>query len=793
MNRIIILRIAGIGVGTNQTAFSSRPLAYAASNVVCVVSATDAFTSELTPFSSRGSSPSMTVSALYNSDSGPLLLSRVMTPVYTSTGNPVTTTGYVPAARPATIGVTDVAPFSVNDIISLGCEAVRVTAKGASTITVTSTRGSAPVPHPYLADGPAPGVTVFEKVPGIEGLRCTVSWCYDDNVSEALETVVFRGVVGSAEIDTSAGGDLRINLTLQSIVGSVDSSPWIPRQYAWLRGRMSPPAAGALESWCYLTGNVAASAPRSSAGTAADVPLRFLYLIAGDSWLTYEVTAYTSTSRASTATLSQSGETRRPVAFGRGRAFSGGPSRNFNVAPDYDSAVGQDFASAMSDPAGYRSLVWQEVVCAPSPGLLLKQILTGIDAATGTLETSWATAAWVDVDAIDLNTVARLSDAVAAQAVTFTDSNNVQWYALPPRLGGSDKGLLAWLIETIFEPAAIALIVQAGKIRLVSWGTREEWPATLTSSVLASPSAAIAFGRNGIVQAVKVKALGVNSYAFNVSSPEVVYVNRAAATEGGGQTVSLTTANATVMTFGQGDALGAAFVPGDATVELAELLVARYSRSCPMLTVTVRDSAQTYTVGDQVLVTLATVPAADGTMGLSQCRGVVLRANTKWMQGVTVYGVILIGYADAIGRPPMWASSGTVVSDSGSVLTIAANDYTRAPIDAGATPWPQSDAAAWEQTLALLGAGVRLALLDQYGAPYTVTTAPFLDSVDVGANQLTYTGSWAPATPAAGDVVVLAPAPIQATPEASFDAFLSGTDGQVEGPVGPFDGWRFLP
>lgn len=507
----------------------------------------------------------------------------------------------------------------------------------------------------------------------------------------------------------------------------------------------------------------------------------------------YEVKSYTTGARAVLATISEVGDNVKPIAFGHGRAFSGGPNRNFGNLPAADSAVGQDFISAVSDANGYRSLVWQEVVCAPYPEKLLRQILTGVDAVNPALESSWATSCFLDVDAVDLNTLARLADAVAAQAVTFTDSGGSTWYALPPRTGSSEKGLLAWLIENVFEPAAMGLVIQDGKIRLVSWAAREAWPKPLTASVLATPTARISFTRGGVCQAVKVKALGVNNYAFAVSSPEVVYVNRAAASEGGGQTVSLTTSNATVMVFGEGDSLGSAFVPGEATVELAELLVARYSRACPVATVSVRDSAARYAIADQVLLTLATLPAADGSMGLTSCRGVITRAQGRWQSGVTEYSVLLIGYADAIGRPPMWASCGTVVADSGTVIEIAPNDYTRIPVDSGATPWPQSDAEAWEQTLALLGAGVRLALLDVYGTPKTTTSAPFLDSVDVAANELAYTGSWSPATPVAGDIVVLVDATKQATPEASLDGFLAGTDGIVEGPVGPFDGWKWLP
>jgi hypothetical protein len=210
-------------------------------------------------------------------------------------------------------------------------------------------------------------------------------------------------------------------------------------------------------------------------------------------------------------------------------------------------------------------------------------------------------------------------------------------------------------------------------------------------------------------------------------------------------------------------------------------LVTRYSKAAAIVEVTYRDAVYDLRVGEFIAFSSEFVPSAQGTMGVLNATGFVLKAARSWKTPTTTYTLFLYGYLTA-------ASKISVISSSGVVLEVI-DDYTiklepnaySPPAGLARPGAPTSDAAAFEQTVVRFDAKLPLQLLDQYGTPYGAVAK--LVTVDVPNDTLTFDDvQFAGAVP--GDVIVIAPATdVEAESPTTFaamwDAFQADFTGTV--------------
>jgi hypothetical protein len=210
-------------------------------------------------------------------------------------------------------------------------------------------------------------------------------------------------------------------------------------------------------------------------------------------------------------------------------------------------------------------------------------------------------------------------------------------------------------------------------------------------------------------------------------------------------------------------------------------LVTRFSKAAAIVEVTYRDDVYDLEVGEFIAFSSEFVPSAQGTMGVLNATGYVLKAARSWKTPTTTYTLLLYGYLTAASKISVISSSGVVREViNETTIRIEANVYT--PPAAFARPGaPTTDAEAFKQTRVRFDDKLPLQLLDQYGTPYFVTAK--LVSVDLDNDTLTFDDvQFAGAIP--GDVIVIAPAPdVEAESPSTFaamwDAFQADFTGTV--------------
>ena len=172
------------------------------------------------------------------------------------------------------------------------------------------------------------------------------------------------------------------------------------------------------------------------------------------------------------------------------------------------------------------------------------------------------------------------------------------------------------------------------------------------------------------------------------------------------------------------------------------------------------------------------IPNAQGSMGVIDATGTVLKAERNWMAGFTKYTIFLVNYLSSVERISMVACAAKVQAVSSPTdIKIEENVFTRAESRGGA---PTSDAEAFAQTLAQSSSLYCYCMLcDEYGTPYPIGYEKLIVAV---SDTLIFTGTgFSTAIP--GDIIILAPAPDQGAMNigSCYDAFQADSAGIVNG------------
>lgn len=808
MSRVLLIRFGGIGRSpyTEASTFcTSTPPGYVTDPVEGVLSVPTGFSSSVTPFQNVGSDPSCALSFANTPEIRGRLLAGRIVPYVTSGGEWVRTTGYLPAYRPYTIGVTDASPFAINDYVTIAGERLLVTAVGASDITVDTIFDSVPVPKPWSMPAESVGGTpIFSSTPVIDGAFCEVSAVDPDAISSASEEVLFRGFVRDWSMDTSAGATGAIRVSVGGLMSALSTRSLAPPPMRWFG---APPqyndAAAVYEStmrfgsYYYNADTYGAAADVAPVGNTAPP---FLYWIPREGamqniWSLWQVgNSRTEVAGGVPRTVCElgtdTGTEGRPVTFGIGFRSSQGAYLADNGA-QIGNLDGPRYANYIDnmrlDPAVLFG--WQPAHVGYTYASAVMAVLTGKTDISPDAEYPATMAGFLTDSWIDESSLAAFAEFAVTNAI-FGKVGGVTIYALPP-VSADGKTLIDYLVETVLAPNAGCLVQDGGVLRFVAWVGTAAFPRPLTSASLGAPSAVIASSRASLLKQVNITVGSSVGIVWDTSvsvTPEVtdVVLSDFCAGATGGKTISIADNSQTDIVpwtvTDNGYASGLAV--SDSAVALATNLVGMWGLPAPMLTITLSDRLAQLALGDDVAITLDQVVGSDGNMGISRCRGIVLESTRYWRDRATSYKIALVGYAAGAAKPAYWAACAEVTATGAGTLTVDANRFT--PLDPTPSPsqlWgtPNTDADAFWQSSKAAGEDVYLMLLDSNGLPLPSATPPILDADATGGTTITYRGSFAPAVPAAGMVVALAPYASQSNPDALLDAFLADSAGEVAG------------
>jgi hypothetical protein len=212
-------------------------------------------------------------------------------------------------------------------------------------------------------------------------------------------------------------------------------------------------------------------------------------------------------------------------------------------------------------------------------------------------------------------------------------------------------------------------------------------------------------------------------------------------------------------------------------------LIMRYSQSAARVDLSLRDSVNDLSIGQEIALSSDYIVNSSGGMGISQLTGYVLKAARSWSTPTTAYTIILPGYLSVSNKIAVWSCSARVDDvPGGDFIQVDANYFT-APPDIASQGAPTSDANAFELTHDLIGTWYDVQLLDQYG---TLKYQGAL--VGVSGNQLELPGFEVYAAP--GDIIVLAPATsFSSVLDVIYDVFQASNAAQVDGSIDNASKW----
>jgi hypothetical protein len=289
------------------------------------------------------------------------------------------------------------------------------------------------------------------------------------------------------------------------------------------------------------------------------------------------------------------------------------------------------------------------------------------------------------------------------------------------------------------------MVYDRGRLRFNRWTTPGVWPTEIDDAGLAEPRISLNFDRNNSIQTCEI------DWAKSVLDKDITR-----------EKYRVSNSDALLTSSGKIVTLGNFVVPYGYATELANSqamrnaveLVTRFSKAAAMVEVTYRDAVYDLHVGEFIAFSSEFVPSAQGTMGVLNATGYVLKAARSWKTPTTTYTLCLYGYLTATNRISLVSSSGRVLEVIDDyTIKLEPNAYTPPP--ALARPGaPASDAASFLQTrIKFIPEKLPLQLLDQYGTPYSLTSE--LADVDVANDYLIFADAlFAGAIP--GDVIVIA-------------------------------------
>lgn len=821
-DRILIVRVYGIGGFTNLadglTLTSRAGLAYLPNTTIngVVADMGTQFSSEISVFGSMGSDPTTTFSVLSIPETLSILLSRTSNYIRNSSNNGIVRTSYYVTPDPAaTIYCDDTTNLAEDDIVRISGSTFSVTAI-TSLVSFTAIRiwdsPNIPIAMQDQGTGQVIGAPIVlvkgggleYSRGGIEQLPVVISTAPLSATSTADEEVIFRGMVSKVSTDTSAGGSNQIKVNCSSIIGMIRNTPFRP----------------ATMSVYFLYNPDSSNQPVVNRGGGVTLQANYRTDVSGPlwDWLSgpyktrvgvvqlrkdatgglYPITAVFDQGNGIDYTLTASGETNNSEEEPNGYTlnvplfFNDGVYAN-NIGSNLVVNVGIGQGSG-TPPNGsflnqYRGdgrnvLEWfAETSFVGNSGYFATNAVidllfgtfnadtTGREGVRSAGMSAWLPFGWENIaDIVDLGELNEVLGDDINQALPILVSEYKPW---PYK--HKDAKTVGEVLDWVLKRTGAYMVYDRGRLRFNRWMTPGVWPTEVDDQGLAEPQISLNFDRNNSIQNCEI------DWAKSILDKDITR-----------EKYRVSNADALLTSSGKTAQLGNFVVPYGFSTELANSqamreavnLVTRFSKAAAIVEVTYRDDVYDLNVGEFIAFSSQFIPSAQGTMGVKNATGYVLKAARSWKTPTTTYTLFLYGYLTATNKISVISSSGRVREViNETTIQIDVNVYTP-PVALARPGAPTTDAASFKQSLdRFINKALPLQLLDQYGTPKGATA--ILIDVDLVGDYLIFDGSeFKDAQP--GDVIVIADATVvQAqSPDglaAMWDAFQADYAGLVVG------------
>ena len=792
-DRVLIVRIFGIGKFNNLAeplTMTSRELVYLSAINGVVAEMGSQFSSEIPVFGSMGSDPTTTFSVLSIPETLSIMLSRTSNYLRNSSNNGIVRTSFYVSPDPAaTIYCDDTTNLFADDIVRISGSTFVVNSI-TSLVSFTATRiwDSPNIPIAMQDQGTGQvigspivlvrGLELEYSRGGIEQLPVVISTAPFSAASAGEEEVIFRGMVSKVSTDTSAGGANQIKVTCSSIMGMIRNTPFRPAamsvHFLYIpdrSGQVLINRGGAVTLQANYRADISGPLWDWISGPYK-TRVGVVQLRKDATGGLYKVDVITDRANGVDYTLQASGETNNtfderdgynlnvPLFFNEGvYARTIGSELIVNVGIGQGSGTPPNGSFLNQYTGDGRSILeWfaETSFVGNSGDFGMNAVIdllfgtfnadtTGAEGVRSVGMSAWLPFGWDNIaDIVDLGELNSVLGDDINEACPILDSLYKPW----PYAHKSAKSV-GDVLDWVLKRTGSYMVYDRGRLRFNRWTTPGVWPTEVGDAGLAEPSISLVFDRNNSIQTAEI------DWAKSVLDKDITREKYRVS-----NTDALLTSSGKIVT------LGNFVVPYGSSTEIANSqamrdavnLVTRFSKAAAIVEVTYRDDVYDLEVGEFIAFSSAFVPSAQGTMGVLNATGYVLKAARSWKTPTTTYTLFLYGYLTAASKISVISSSGVVrevINDT--TIRIEANVYT--PPAALARPGaPTTDAASFNQSLdRFLGKALPLQLLDEYGTPYFVTA--LLTGVDLANDYLEFDGDQF-AGAKVGDVIVIADATV---------------------------------
>ena len=816
-NRVVAIKILGINVEGEALPAVLTTRAHPLYDDLfkgTVVSLSDQLSSEISVFGSLGSDSTTSFTVLSTARTRQLLLSRGKREVL-DPGNrnqPVRMLDYIPPdPGSVTIPVLDPSLFTVSGFYRVQNTVFEITSNSPTLVGVR-VQGCAPVPIPMAQEsaGVLIGSLIYDlnndnPLGGCEQLPVVIETVdLDSNAPE----VIFRGFINKVSNDTSSGQQNLIKVDCSSLMAYVKAAPFVP---AWgdvsvrLTGSgigrvVNVEGAETLARAYVETGynsrlygplyNPASPVTGATVSTLwqvrqegfGGIGLADVTAVPGKVVISSEYAiAYSGT-----ATVRDNGYR---MVFSDGYYADGnlGPALNFGVDIQ---PIEQDSRDTGARPAYYRNRVQntqpgirgENCIEALNLASLITDLLLGTynrdttfsAGARSASEAAWLpfpVASWTDlIDASSLNAVA--IGLIAPDVPLINPYGSItldDGYSTVLPYQHTSVKTVGEVLDQILKRLAAYMVYDKGKFYFGTWAGARQTPTLVNDSALSDPSIKLTFDRG--MSIMRVNAKYCTDMTDKAITQEVPFQNSDLANSGLGKTTTVGHWQTVFLAPDSPDWSRSKMLAN------AFGLIMRYSQSAARVDLSLRDSVNDLSIGQEIALSSDYIVNSSGGMGISQLTGYVLKAARSWSTPTTAYTIILPGYLSPAAKVSVWSCSALVVDVPGDLIQIETNFFTAPPLIASPGA-PATDAAAFQLTHDIIGNWYDVQLLDQYG---TLKYQGAL--VGVSGDELNLPGFDAYAV--AGDIIVLAPATTFSAGDldAIWDVFQADRAGQVSGSV----------
>ena len=819
-DRVIIVRFIGMGLvndpGNPLTLTSRGTLPYLPAGTIegVVSELSSTMSSDIAVFGTLGSDPSTQITILSTDITLSKMFSRGFTPLPDSDGATVLTTAYVTADPNPTIYVTDPTFISFGDLLRINGRVFEVGSVGVDNFTATYAWDCKPAPIPMQNVG-----GVFQGIPvgmvynggneypsgGAEQRAVIITTAPINATTAAQEKLLFTGTVSRVSLDTSAKAPNTILVDCQSMMGMVTKAPFsVPPAGLTFDGYLGGKYVddGWFVDTTYISGIravIKSTPPQELVGELWDTAHTDYTTYVGKYQIRkggyggimgiYGAVAQTGELTVASSLVDPDNNDIQLAGFQL--VFNDGHYRNPETADRLDVDFANNPRNNRRDPnaienqdmAAFRASInseWVGEICfnSSTPATLIYDLIMGtVNANPGGSSGVRAAgmAAWLPfTGAIDIGSLVEAFDETLIRPDYpylqvydyYTDTTTEGWAVLPYV---HDKvKTVGDVLEYILKKFGCYMVYDGGMFRFGRWSSVSAWPTKINDTGLAAPAIGTSFDRNNMLQTVTVE------YPLNITADKATVTKNPIANIDNVQTGA--GKSLTIGVIKKGAQAGSAGLTNSFSLTQGFDLITRYSQAAVVVDVAYLDSVYSLNVGDGVALSSAYMPNAQGTLGVTDATGTVLKAERNWMAGFTKYTIFLVNYLSSVERISMVACAAKVQAVSSPTdIKIEENIFTRTESRGGA---PTSDAEAFAQTLAQSSSLYCYCMLcDEYGTPYPI---PYEKLIVAVSDTLIFTGTgFSTAIP--GDIIILAPATDQGAMDIAecYDAFQADSAGYV--------------